>query len=1130
MNQSLLSRAALLCVFSGFGIGTAHAETVKKIAEPFESITWKVGDDSSANGILKTLPDVAPNIAALSKNALDIEAAYSGGGFEALKAVPSQPFVIPGNARTLSMWIRTTGGYGWVMQFKDGWGRSEANGRKLEWSLDTKGDGNWKELTFAVPADWVQPLRIDGVLSHNWGRQGEKACGHLQLDQLEIETDVSDVDATTGVLKTWRAPGTPADMKPTTGLLQKVPETPLLQATLSSTQMHNVFSGVAPEFKLDVQNWRAQPAVGSLQWKVVDADGKAVKNGTSNINVSDTASLPLPLGASRFGVYRLDSTIAWADGTKSTLSEPFAVIPVARELSEAEKDASPYGLNVLSARQPMVSTFRKAGVIWYRDYGFDFEWMTRAKGADKSYSGWPYYPKIAKLYQDNGVRVLANLKTALKPPAGNNAPDLNWTREMAGIMMAFPSIRTFELDNEYDLHAGNAPAEDKIGWKNYGNYHKKFGTIAQLLGDGQFTTVENGRAGIWPERLRKQVQSGDFGPIDVVNSHHYAGADAPEVNIINHNMGFSGDENVLSFFDQLRAAKAAGSADGKRREHWLTEFGWDTKAGPVVSPQHQAAYLARGFMMLAAAGTEKGFWFFDLDAAKSDTFFDGCGLFTFDQKPKLAYAAFAGMTQILPKPEYLGTINAGENTWGYLFRNEGKLVASLWTLDGKKGPRVDFAGAKLYDYLANPVTGSTVELGIEPVYAVGISPDSRWAKQAAYSLESPYLVTATSGDPITATIAVKNTRTSAIKGNATLQLPKGWTGDAAQTISATPGETVRVPLNLRIDPNEPLGEKFVGVSIGEGEALQTIPLRVQIQRPIVLSVRALQGAPGESDVAIRISNRSSRLINGALQWKLPTGWNAASPEIKVDALKPMEVRDITARVRWTDAWKTGESAFLEYRSVDGREAKQPLIAPRFQVFRAVNLTMDGDLKDWPARNKMPDWLLGSTEGLAEVGTYLAWSDKGLSVAVDVQNSKGSVPNPQLFWTGDVMELFVDTRDNKTARKTYEEGDHQFWFVPQFDTKRVYGGQWKRNEEIAATKFDLPGIQGAAVRKGEGYVMEFFVPASLLKNFNPAAGTKIGLNLNVSVQGQKVNREAFWPTPKSEGTGNPASWGTVMLAE
>ncbi len=1122
----------ILCAAATF-VCAANAQTlVQKTAEPFESAAWRGADDSSAGGGTKISANVPAELGAKSKSALDFQADFSGKGFEFFKGAPSQPLVIPGVTRKVSLWVRADNKYGWVLQFKDGWGRSEAGGQKLEWNITKGADGTWKKVVFDVPPTWVQPLTIDGVLVHNWDAKTTKASAILSLDQLEVETDITDVDDETGILKTWKAtalavPGGPA---PDKNLLKSAPVTPLLKVSLAGTEIHNVFSGVRPQFVLTAQNWRPTAASGALQWKVFDPQGAVLKSGNETVKVEDNFSLSLPLDTPKFGVYRLDSTIMWQDGKKQTASQPFAVIPVAKELSDAEKDVSPYGLNVHSGGEVMVSTFRKAGVTWFRDYGFNWEWMLRAKGSDKSYGGWPWYPKIVQKYEDNGARVLGNLATALKPPAGNRtAPDLNWVREMVGIQTAFSSLRYWELDNEYDLNTANAKAEEAIAWKNYGQYHKKFGDIAHLLGDGQLVAVENGRAGIWPERLRRMVQSGDFASIDVVNSHHYCGTDSPEINVINHNMGFAGDENVMSFFDQLRAAHKAGSSDGKARQHWLTEFGWDTKAGPVVSPAQQAAYLQRAFMLLAASGTEKGFWFFDLDADKANQFFDGCGLFTFEKFPKLSYAAFAGLTQILPKPQYIGGISAGENTHGYLFQSDGKLVAALWTLDDKKGPSVNFEGAKTYDYFANSLDKTTVELGMEPVFAVGVAENSRWFRQAAYNLESPHLISVTAGDSVTANLQVKNARPGAISGKVRLQLPPGWTDAGGETnVSVAPGQTASISLTFRVGTDEPLGEKIVRLAVSEGEPLIAIPLRVQIQRPIVMTVRGLKGEPGESDVNIRISNRSAQPLDGTLRFKLPASWNTTTPEIKVEALKPMEVRDVTAKVRWTPTWNAGEVAAVEYQSADGRGATQPLIPSRLTIYAAPNLVMDGDLKDWPAKNRLPDWVLGSTMGAANAAVYLAWSDKGLHVAVEAHDSKAQVPDPRSFWAGDVLELFVDTRDKKTPR-AFDPGDHQFWLAPQIEQKRVYLGQWKRNAEIPETLYDLPNIQSASAKRGDGYVMECLIPAAMIKDFKPAAGAKLGLNLNLTVKGTPQDREVFWTQPKSEAAAQPAAWGTVTLS-
>ncbi len=1107
---------------------SAMADTVvHKLVDPMDSPTWQASQDSTAVGSVTLAQELPADLKAI--HALEISASFSGKGFEYFQSIPSQPIVIPGETKAVSLWVRNRSKYAWVLQFKDGWGRNVVDGQKLEWTVARGGESPWSKVTFTVPAGWVQPLQISGIFAHNWDFQQEKAAARIDVGHLETDTDIGRVDASTGLLSSWHAPSAAL---PGQASLPHQPAIPLLSSDMVGTELHNVFSGVKPSFLITIRNWLAAPAIASLKWKVAAEDNVITASGEQNLKVEDHLALNLPLTTPGFGVYKFTGVITWADGKKTTSSQPFAVIPVARELTDAQKDVSPYGLNVLSARQPMVSTFRKAGVVWFRDYGFNFDWMVRARGEDNRYAGWPWYPKIVRDYEANGARVLANLQTSMHPPSGVSSvgPDRGWTRDLVGMLLAFPSIRAFELDNEYDLRASNARAEEPIAWKNYGLYHKKFGEVARLLGDGQFTAVENGRAGIWPERLRKMVLSGDFAAIDVVNSHHYTGPDAPETNVMNFNMGFTGDEKPQTLYDQLRAAKAAGSSDGKPRQHWLTEFGWDTKAGPVVTPLQQAAYLPRAYMLLLAAGTSKGFWYWDLDSEKANQFFDGCGLFTFAQTPKLAFATYAGLTRMLPTPEYVGTIHAGENTWGYLFRNsnDGKLVASLWTLDGKPGPKVDFGPAALFDAYANALPAGGVTLNMMPVYAVGISEESRWFKQAAYRLETPYYVSASSGDTLTASLVVSNARKSPIHSTVQLKLPSGWTDvSGAVSVAVEPGKSTTVPLTFRVAPEEVRPENTLQILISEGDPLDSIPVRVAIQQPIELKADALHGDPGAADLIVKVRNRSSKLMEGVLHFTLPSTWSAKSAELKVDGLKPGELREMHAGITWTDHWKQGETAGIEFRSVDGRIARQPIIPGRLTIAHIARPALDGDVKKWPTAARLPAWTLGAVNGAPDAVIYLGWSSEGIWIGVEVHNSKAIVPDPRSFWVGDVLELFVDTHNSKSPRK-YAIGDHQFWFAPLTAAGRAYAGQWKRGDEIAATRYDIEGIGSKVVHTPDGYIMECLVPASQLSGFKGVPDTRLGLNLNLSVKGSAQDREVFWSLPKDVGVDQPGGWATVIL--
>ena len=93
------------------------------------------------------------------------------------------------------------------------------------------------------------------------------------------------------------------------------------------------------------------------------------------------------------------------------------------------------------------------------------------------------------------------------------------------------------------------------------------------------------------------------------------------------------------------------------------------------------------------------------------------------------------------------------------------------------------------------------------------------------------------------------------------------------------------------------------------------------------------------------------------------------------------------------------------------------------------------------------------------------------------------------------------------------------------------GQWKRGAETPATRYDIPGLRTAARRQADGYVMEFLLPAAQLKHYQPKAGATIGLNVNLTVKSKRLDRELYWPTPKSAGVlTSPAAWGTMTLAE
>lgn len=1128
-----LAGPILLTLLTAGLASVSQAQPVRKLAEDFEQVAWQPDQWNRAKGRVTLAPDAAPDVKTARSLKLDIE--FSGGGFEPFSAVPTQPLWIPGDAKSLTLRCKVSDSrYGLKVDFLDGWGRDRAGGAALAWDVKADPTGQWKTATFKVPESWVRPVQIRGFTTHNWEAQSVKNTLHIQVDDLEVETDLKDVDPRTGLLRTWQPEPKPANPA---RALKECPRTPLVVVEMSSGQEANLFTDAAPGVRIALKNWKPGELTGKLTGQLTDATGQVVQQFEQPITVASRAALSVPLKTQRFGLYTLQARLTLSDGTDRTERMVLARLPAERVLTEARKLASPYGLNVHSGSQIVITPFKKAGLVWFREYAFAYDWVVRAKGDDRKYAGWPYYPKIVGAYTEAGVKCLPVLQKSISPPAvtagkvtGRIGPDREWLREIAGVVMAFPQISHWELSNEYDLPGANYKVEELIGWANYRAYHKAFANILEIMGAGELTAVENGRAGIWPDRLAACVRSGDFDKVSVANVHHYCGTDAPEVNECNFNMGFEGKLPGL-LFDDLRAAKRAAQADGKPRQCWLTEFGWDTLAGPVVTPYEQAVYLQREWMLALAAGTDKAFWFYNFDSANPKQFFDGCGLLDPQGQPKLSLCAMAGLTSVLPNPRYLGDLDAGSNTCGYLFEDGGKLVASLWTIAGHDGPTVQFQAGALQDYLGNALSGQTVRLTTAPVYAVGVSKEDVWFKQAGYSLETPHLVAAAAGDTVRSVVRVTNRRAAAIACRVRLMLPTGWKAEPAElSANIAPGAFKDLELPLSLPFSESLGYKDVQIVVQEEREIKQMGLRVFVQSPLTVQVSPMEGRPGPGQVTVTLGNRSTQPLNGTLTLSLPASWKALTPEIAIANLKPQEIRPVPCRFEWSADWKPEETARLRLDFGPDKQITRSLIPSQYALHQAKAIKLDGRLDDWPAETQLPSWMLGSTAGEANARVHLAWAKEGLYGAVAVRDSKVLVKDPQSFWAGDALELFLDSADNKQARAA-AAGDHQFWLMPQPETGRVYLGQWKIKGEIPATRYDLPGVRGVAARTADGYVMEFLLPASQIQNYRPQVGGRLGLNLNLTIQGQQAPREAYWPASKHSGvTTHPERWGTVVLLE
>ena len=1115
------------------------AQAVEVVAVDFERGVWQTDQYNKASGTAALVGDV-PAALKNSKQALQAKISFSDKGFEWFSVTPNEPLYIPGKTKRVSLWAKTSNPqFGLSVGFHNSWYQGKQDGKDLKASFNFKQANTWQRFDFQVPADWRQPIAIAGVSSHNWSTKGTAHDVEIHVDNISVETDISGLD------ENGQIPGWTANPKERSGEKKVHPRTPLFALSAQPSELCGVYTDQDPSFMLSIRSWYGKPVDGDLNISVRDHAGTVIHKEKRSIKFSDVFAESLDLKKGAYGQYFLDLELAF-DGKSEKKSVRFAQLPTPVALTDAQRDVSPYGLNVHGGRAVLVTPFTKAGITWFRDYVFNKSHAGIARGKDGQYNGWPYYKPLIAKYKEHNVRVLGTRGGKMRGiteemvKAGEfPALPKAWLDEFEELVNAFPYIHHWEIDNEYDLHGKDGKwgqykeLEGKCAWKNYGVNHRDFGKMMKRVTGGKKMAVENGRAGIWPDLLAQQVDSGDFDEIQVANVHHYSGIESAEVNYGNFNTGFNGKKGRL-YFDNLRAAKRAAQKDGKQRELWLTEFGWDTKAGHVVSHYEQAVFLSRAYMTFLMADVDKSFWFFDIDSHKADTFFDGCGLLMDgpEHGPKLSLAAMAGLTQRLPLPKAIGQVNVGPGTHGYLFKQGDQIVASLFSLTDDKGPSFTFDAHSVYDFLGNKLDKKTVQLSLAPVFAEGIKETDPLYLQTAYSFVSDYLVYSAVGDQIELTTRVFNNRQSAINARVEIKAPKGWEHSKGHAIALPKsGASVEHKLTVRVPADAPIGEHVVyAVFTESGKVIKEIPLRVLVQDPMNLEVTGIFYRPGETEVTVKCRNVTLKPIDAQLDIQLPKSWSLAEKIIEIKQLPADETKEIKLKLNWSATWGAEEQAMVKLTTAGGFTVAKPIIPNHYTIPKANNIKLDGDLSDWPKASQWPQWMLGVDLGKSATDLRVAWSDEGLYVAYAIDNSKIISNEPHNFWNGDAVEILIDSGDKKTHRD-FEKGDHQFWMVPQLDKGTPYLGQWKRKDEIAKTRYGIKTVQGSAKAFKKGYLVEAFIPAAEIAGFEPKSGVSIGFAVLFTIRGHDHARNVYWPVKKQWTVTNwPKTWGSLKLVE
>lgn len=1048
---------------------------------------WEENPWVTAGGSFSAVdPENRPDGVPPSAKALRIQVDFPGKRFAYWGVGPKQK-ELPGNPQRLTLWARRCAPNDYSGEII--LAGSDKKERKFPVKLPK--DPNslaWQRTEIDIPQDIPRPITFSHISIHNWGERGRQEAYSRASEILDLRlwTDLET---------------TPVDQRPVTLAMQY-------------PAVGNIFyhGEQKPTLRLSIGSWLGEKRTLDITLQVRSATGETRTAKPLRLDCLDTLVQDIPLPFTEPGAYQVQTTIQGL-GTNQPHTSRYIVCPRPPELTDRQKLYSPYGLNVHGGQYVGYERFARLGFVWIRDYAFNFHWMNRARG-EGAYAGWPWYPKILDAARRNGLLTLPCLMGALtyrdnpKDPSANPAtPTDQWRRQLALIVATFPELHAWELDNEVDC------------WTHepYGNYHQTFASIIKNISPKTWT-VSEGCAGIAVRRTREQVLAGYYDHIDVVNGHRYCGVDAPEYSKFNANTG-QGEARQELTRDTFRNWKRAATADGKDRQLWITEWGWDTRAGQIVTEWEQAAYLQRGWLLACANGIDKIFWywFYDSDTDKPQNFFDGCGIYDRFRDPKPVAAAFAALRWFLPADMVsVGYVNFSPNAMAQVYRlKDGRLVAAAFKVhkDGADYTLQQPKAEGVYDMFGGRVAdGGKRKLDIAPTWYVGLDPKTEWLAQTGMDVLSDLFTRAVAGEPMS--VRVSN------DGEYAIRTPDGW-------------KTERVAGGFEVTPpaGTPRGDATLMVTGRKGKTEKRMPIEVDVVPEAFAQSTAAD--PVDGGFSVSYVNQSYTTRTHCVKAELPKGWKVEPETVKVclasDAKTNLSFRLVSSVP--LERMRPGESPKLAIFNEQGvRIDTVPVIPRDYTIRRLEKFQADGNLGEWREAHRLPSWMVGPNGEKEGSKIWMGWTKEGLAIAVDVANSRCFSSDPRSFWRAtDCLELLFNGKGfGANGDKDWTPSHHQLWFCPQASAQRVYAGYWSRRKD-QQTEYDLPDVRGFTLKGEQGYRMELLVPWSRLKGFSPKSGAKCGLSLALKILGAKAERSIFWPEAKSEKMLTcPWFWGRVTL--
>ena len=238
-----------------------------------------------------------------------------------------------------------------------------------------------------------------------------------------------------------------------------------------------------------------------------------------------------------------------------------------------------------------------------------------------------------------------------------------------------------------------------------------------------------------------------------------------------------------------------------------------------------------------------------------------------------------------------------------------------------------------------------------------------------------------------------------------------------------------------------------------------------------------------------------------------------------------------AEATFTAAEGANEPIELTVRPAGAPAQTHWLRPKRVEVAHAPDITLDGDLADWPAAAHIDPRGLETTPGFAP-GICLGWTDEGLYLAVQAPADAPRPADAQRWWASSNVEIFVDT-SSVGSEKWDAATSRQYYFLPIREQAawQAVAGQYLRDDAKGSSVYPTDAVRAAIAAGEDVWTIEAFIPAAALGKA-PAAGEtwRVLLSAN-SVEMDEDSFNASWPRrkPKDLGAGSSV-WGQVRFGQ